>query len=138
MAYLVNYYSQQDPQWKKKKLGFSSVTIGTDGCALTSLAMMLKGFGYDINPATLNKKLKNLGQNNGFIDALVIWGSTPALFQKIVYKNIILCRDYSAPLAQIDSSLAKGQPVLVEIDRSLSAGLQNHWVVLTPKKEMTT
>ena len=134
MAYLVNYFSQQDPQWKKKKLGFSNVTIGTDGCALTSLAMMLKGFGYDVNPASLNKKLKDLGRNNGFIDALVIWGSIPALFPKVVYKNLILCRDHSAPLAQIDASLAKGQPVLVELDRSLAAGLQTHWVVLYAKK----
>ena len=131
MAYLVNYYSQQDPQWKKKKLGFSNITIGTDGCALTSLAMLVKGFGYDENPASLNKKLR---QNGGFIDALVIWGSIPALFPKILYRNIILCRDHSAPLAEIDSSLAKGQPVLVEVDRSLSSGLQNHWVVLYAKK----
>ncbi|HIE24901.1 MAG TPA: hypothetical protein EYP74_02760, partial [Anaerolineales bacterium] len=134
MAYLVNYYSQQDPAWKKKKLGFSNLSIGTDGCAITSLAMLVKGFGYDETPATLNKKLRDLGENNGFIDALVIWGSIPLLFPKISYRNLILCRDHNAPLAQIDDSLAKGQPVLVEVDRSLSAGLQTHWVVLYGKK----
>ena len=135
MAYLVNYYSQQDPLWKKKKLGFSRYSIGSDGCALTSLAMMLKGFGYDETPATLNKKLKQLGENNGFIGPLIVWGSIPVLFPKIRYKNLILCRDHDAPLAQIDASLAIGQPVLVEVDRSLSAGLQNHWVLLYAKKD---
>ena len=134
MAYLLNYYSQQDPAWKNKKLGFSNVSIGTDGCAITSLAMLVKGFGYDETPATLNKKLKDLGENNGYIGALVIWGSIPILFPKISYKNLVLCRDHNAPLAQIDDSLANGQPVLVEVDRSLSSGLQMHWVVLYGKK----
>ncbi len=135
MAYLVNSYSQQDPLWKKKKLGFSRYSIGSDGCALTSLAMMLKGFGYEETPASLNRKLKQLGENNGFIGPLIVWGSIPLLFPKIRYKNLILCRDHDAPLAQIDASLAIGQPVLVEVDRSLSEGLQNHWVLLYEKKE---
>ena len=134
MAYIVNYHSQQDPKWKSDKLGFSRFSIGTDGCAITSLAMLVKGFGYDENPSTLNKKLKNLGENNGFIGPLVIWGSLPILFPKITYKNLILCRDHDTPLAQIDASLAKGQPVLVEVDRSPASGLQNHWVILYEKQ----
>lgn len=134
MSYNPNYLSQQDPEWKKEKLGFSNLTIGSDGCTLTCLTMMVNGFGYAETPKSLNKKLKGLGANSGFIGPLVVWGGLPLLFPQIKYRNLILCRDYDAPLSEIDTALAKGQPVIVEVDRSLSQGLQNHWVVLYAKK----
>ena len=47
---------------------------------------------------------------------------------------MVLQSDTDAPLSQIDASLAKGQPVLVEVDSSPKAGLQTHWVVLYKKQ----
>ncbi|NOY99694.1 MAG: SH3 domain-containing protein [Chloroflexi bacterium] len=134
MSFTPNNLSQRDPQWKNDKLGFSNLTIGTDGCTLTCLAMLVNGFGYSETPRTLNKKLKGLGEGNGFIGPLIVWGGLPLLFPPIKYKNIILCRDQNAPVAEIDAALAKGQPVIVEVDRSLARGLQNHWVVLYEKQ----
>ncbi|MCF6278439.1 MAG: C39 family peptidase, partial [Anaerolineales bacterium] len=134
MAYTPTYISQQNPQWKNKRLGFSNLTIGTDGCTVTCLTIYVNGFGYTETPATMNGKLKGLGEGNGFIGPLIVWGGLPLLFPQIKYKRIILCREQKAPISEIDASLAQGQPVLVELDQSLAPGLQNHWVVLYTKQ----
>jgi len=135
MAYKINYLSQRDPSWKDINLGFDpKVTIGTAGAPLTCLTMLVNGYGYTETPGTLNDKLKSLGPGNGFIGPLIVWGGLPQLFNKIKYKNIILCPDHNAPIAEIDASLAEGEPVLVELDRSLAEGKQNHWVVLVARQ----
>jgi len=123
--------SQRDPKWKDDKLGTSSLSLGTSGCAVTSVAMLLSGYGYAETPGSLNRGLKNKG---GFVGAAIVWGAVNALYPKVKFSNIILCRDSDAPLAAIDTSIARGQPVLVEVDSSPAAGLQTHWVVLYAKR----
>ncbi len=130
MSFTPVYYSQRDPAWKNDKLGFSNYTLGTDGCAVSALSMLAAGFGYNTNPGKLNRDLKALGAGNGFIGALVVWGGLSLVYPQIQYQNLVLCRDSDAPLNEIDAAIASGNPVLVEVDRSLSAGLQTHWVVL--------
>lgn len=136
MAYIPNYISQQDPAWKNKKLGFSSYTIGTDGCTLTCLTMLLNGFGHTESPATMNDKLKSLGNGNGFVGGLIAWGGLPVLFPEFSLRKITVCRENTqkAPLDEIDAALELGQAVIVEVDQSLAAGIQNHWVVLHKKE----
>ena len=124
-------YSQQDPAWKSIKIGSSSETIGHVGCALASVAMLVSGHGYPETPKTLNAKLKARG---GYVDAAIIWGAVTGIYSQIVYRSLVLCRDTNAPLPQIDTSIAAGQPVLVEVDSSPKAGLQTHWVVLYKKQ----
>jgi len=131
MAFNLVNYSQQDPAWKSVKIGSSSETIGHVGCALTSVAMLVSGHGYVETPKTLNAKLKSRG---GFVDAAIIWGAVTGIYPQFVYRNLVLCRDTAAPLSQINAYLAKGQPVLVEVDSSPKAGLQTHWVVLYKKQ----
>lgn len=131
MAFQLAHYSQQDPQWKNIKIGSSSETIGRVGCALTSVAMLLSGYGYGETPASLNKKLK---QNGGFMGAAIVWGTVSVVRPQVKFENIVICRDSDAPLSAINASLAAGQPVLVEVDNSPAAGLQTHWVVLYAKK----
>ena len=131
MAFNLVNYSQQDPAWKAVKIGKSSETIGHVGCALTSVAMLVSGHGYPETPKTLNAKLKARG---GYVDAAIIWGAVTGIYPQIVYRTLVLCRDTNAPLAQIDASIAAGQPVLVEVDSSPQTGLQTHWVVLYKKQ----
>lgn len=135
MAYSPNQISQQDPRWKNEKLGFKNSKIGPYGCALTSLTMLVNGFGENETPASLNEKLKGLGRGNGFIDDMVVWGGLPVLFPDFSLRKVYLCREDAkpAPLAEIDAALARGQAVLVELDRSPAPGIQNHWVVLYKK-----
>ena len=135
MTFTPNLLSQRDPRWLDIKLGFSTtLTIGSDGCALASLAMMATGYGYPETPLTLNKKLLALGSGNGYIGPLMVWGGLSRLYPKIGIKEVYACSEVKpVPLNRIDSLLTNGQTVLVECDRSLATGEQAHWVLLTKK-----
>jgi len=136
MAFKPNSLSQRDPKWANELLGFDdSCTIGTDGCALTCLAMLVNGFGFSETPKTLNKKLKDLGPGSGFIGPLMVWYGLTHIYPKIAFKTLVICKDQNAPLAEIDTALSAGQAVLVEVDRSLAQGLQTHWVVVYAKTD---
>ena len=131
MSFTPNYLSQRNPQWANEHLGFdTTVTIGTDGCALTCLTMLVNGFGFNETPSSMNRKLKDLGSGSGFLGSLIVWPGLTRAFPKILFRHIIVCRDAPAPINEINATLDQGQPVLLEIDRSPAPGLQNHWVVV--------
>jgi len=128
-------YSQQDPAWKNKLLGFSNdSTIGKYGCLLTCMASVSTGFGYSETPASLNDKLRDLGPNVGFQEAMVIPAILPRVLPQIRYTDFVWCRELPAPINQINAALDSGMPVIVEVDYSNSPGLQNHWIVLYERK----
>ena len=61
-------YNQSDERWGNLQLGFGSTTIGSHGCAVTSLAIALTCTGQvpnveNFTPAYLNETIK---VNNGF------------------------------------------------------------------------
>lgn len=133
MTFQLVYYSQQDPRWKADTLGFGdkSDTIGYVGCALTSVSMLLSGHGFSESPKTLNQRLKGV---KGFVGAGIRWGAVSQLYPKVLLKAFIPCMDSAAPLAQIEASLAAGQPAVVMVDSAPAAGVQTHWVVIIGKK----
>jgi Bacterial SH3 domain/Peptidase_C39 like family len=133
MSFKLVYLSQQDPQWKSDILGFGDKgdTIGYVGCALTSVAMLLSGYGYSETPKTLNQKLKN---TQGFVSAGIRWSAVSQIYPNVTLKAFIPCSTSDAPLAQIDAAIAAGQPVIVQVDHSNAPGIQTHWVVLYGKK----
>jgi hypothetical protein len=96
--------------------------------------MVSSGYGYSIDPASLNDKLVALGPNAGFQGALVIPASLPNVLPRMIYKNFYWCRETPAPMLEIDTAIAGGKTVIIELDYSPSAGLQNHWIVLYQKK----
>lgn len=131
MPFNLVHISQQDPRWKNIKLGNSKTsTIGAYGCAMTSVAMYLSGFGYPETSQTLNEKLK---QRGGYVNDAIIWGAVSGIYPKVRFKNLIICRDTDAPIDLIGNSIAAGQPVLLEVDSSPKSGLQTHWVVAYKK-----
>jgi hypothetical protein len=133
MPFKLIYYSQQDPQWKNDILGFGEAgdTIGYLGCALTSVAMLVSGYGYVETPKTLNKKLKDA---QGFAGAAIRWGYVNQIYPQISLKAFIPCATSDAPLSQIDASIAAGRPAIVQVDSSPASGIQTHWVVLYARK----
>jgi len=133
VSFKLVYLSQQDPQWKNDLLGFGDPgdTIGYVGCALTATAMLLSGHGYPETPKTLNEKLKNTG---GFVSSAIVWSAVSKLYPKVALKAFIPCSTSDAPLAQIDASLAAGQPAIVQVDSSPAPGIQTHWVVIYERK----
>jgi hypothetical protein len=126
MSFELVRYSQRDPKWRDDKLGTSNLSMGHSGCAIASIAMLLRGHGYSETPGSLNNKLRQLG---GFMGAAVVWGSVTGLYPRALFKNTVICRDSDAPIDQITASIQAGQPVLLEVDYSPQAGLQTHWVV---------
>jgi hypothetical protein len=136
MSFTPKYLSQRDPQWINEKLGFdANVTIGTDGSALVCLSMLVNGYGYNETPSSMNRKLKDTGSGIGFLGSLIVWPGLTRAFPKVVFSRIVVCRDQPAPMDEINASLDAGQPLLIEIDRSPSPGLQNHWLVLYARQE---
>ena len=134
MAFKLVYLSQQDPQWKNDPLGFATNpkdTIGYVGCALTSVSMLVSGYGFAETPQTLNQKLK---AKQGFVDSGIRWDVVSQVHPEVRLKSNIRCEDSDAPLGQIDAALAAGQPVVVRVDASPNAGLQWHYVLLYARK----
>lgn len=127
MTFNLVRYSQQDPRWKDDRIGKGPGTIGYLGCALTSLAMYTSGWGFTETPGTLNKKLT---ARNGFVGEAIVWAAVTQIYPQIKSNGLTLCYNTNAPLAQIDASLAEGQPMIVEVDYSPAPGLQTHWVLL--------
>ena len=123
--------SQQDPRWKDKHLGNDNLSIGRFGCLLTSITMVVDGFGASETPDTLNDKMKAA---SGFIGALIIPAVLPSVVPGVRFIKHIPCEGQPAPMGEIDASLAAGKPVIVEVDYSPAKGLQNHWIVLYDKK----
>jgi hypothetical protein len=134
MSFQLVYYSQQDPQWKEDKLGFGTGTqdtIGYVGCALTSVAMLLSGYGFTVTPKGLNDNMKAAG---GFSGDLIRWDMINKVVPQVTLKTNIKCETSDAPLGQIDEALAAGRPVVVRVDGSASPGLQWHYVLLYARK----
>lgn len=127
---------QRDPRWKDKKLGTSTVsTLGNYGCTLTSLCMALRYFGKDTLPDKLNDdlvKIKGFSQGT-----LLAWGAVPQLYPDITLdwaNDYIECPNVPAPLDKIDKLLDEKIPVIVKVDFSPDAGLQDHWVLIIGKE----
>jgi hypothetical protein len=134
MTFKLVYYSQQDPQWKEDKLGFGTGaqdTIGYVGCALTSVAMLLSGYGFTITPRGLNENMKAA---DGFSGDLIRWDMVNKVVPQVSLKTNIKCETSDAPLGQIDAALVAGHPVVVRVDGSASPGLQWHYVMVYAKK----
>lgn len=130
MSFELVHYSQRDPRWKDKKLGNSTSTLGYFGCAVSSVAMLLSGYGYKEDPDTLNEKLK---KSSGFMGAAIVWAAVNNIYPRARFSNLVICRDSDAPIDAIGNSVLAGKPVLLEVDYSPQAGLQTHWVVAYQK-----
>jgi uncharacterized protein YgiM (DUF1202 family) len=122
---------QNDDAWKNTPLGHSRETIGSWGCLLTSVTMMLNGIGYNETPVTVNEKMKKAG---GFQGALFIPSVLPYVWSHVVYRGMQPCETAPAPLAQIDAAAAQGKPVILQVDWSKQAGLQTHFVLVKERK----
>ena len=127
MAFDLVRYSQQNPLWKGNKIANGPDTIGRVGCALTCAAMYSSGWGFNETPATLNQKLK---ANGGYVGEAIVWNALNKIYPQIKSTGLTICTNTDAPLVPINLSLASGQPVIIQVDFSLAAGLQTHWVLL--------
>lgn len=120
--------AQRDEQWNYFQLGSSNKTIGSHGCVITNITMMLRYFGIDIDPAQLNTWLKANGgyQNTNWF----VWSVLKKLDARISFGY----RYEYAATDKIDAQLAKGLPSVVNVDLiPATSVLDEHWVLVVGK-----
>lgn len=107
-----NFRQDWEP-WKYQKLGFSSGDIEMTGCALTSLAMVLKYYGADTDPEELNQWLKD---NGGFVAKnAIVWSKAAEKVDGLQYLGTVDFRD-GADLDRIKSEIDNGYPVIARMN----------------------
>lgn len=127
----VTTFSQRDPKWANKYVGFSKLTFKNVGCTITALASLISYvYQETYTPDKVNEMLKGA---NGFVGALVLWNRIPVAFNKLKW----IKRVYS--YNNLETSLyvyAKKMPVLVEVNAA-RIGASRHWVLfLGSQKEL--
>jgi hypothetical protein len=121
----VPAFQQDDPLWGDQLLGNTIDTIGQEGCAITSAAMVLRAYGVDTDPQRLNAYLTTHGGYFG--DGLIIWEAAAELGRgqvKKVYEDL-------PSYALIDAQILKHNPVIVRL--KLRNGT-THFVVIVGKQ----
>lgn len=109
------YYNQRDTQWGAAALGGSQYSIASDGCLMTSMAMVYTHFGHrGVTPLTINSISSNFASYN-----------RAYLLKTITADGATSTRVTSS----IDSELSSGRPVIVGV--SYDGGpIADHFVVL--------
>jgi hypothetical protein len=114
--------SQQDGAWAGAPLGSSTTdTIGSAGCAITAVTMMLRHYGTDSDPGTFNSWLT---ANGGYaFDDQLIWDAVTTYSGGRVTFSGWLGPD----LGLIQRELDAGRPVVAEVQ----LGGNRHFVLIT-------
>jgi hypothetical protein len=103
----VPAFAQDDPRWSDDRLGPSADTLGDEGCAVTSAAMVAAFYGIKTDPQQLNAFLTRTG---GFTDdGLIHWHRVAS----IAPDRLTLAYNGEATHDLIDSTLLAGNPVIV-------------------------
>ena len=126
----VKPLSQRDPRWRRKRLGFSRLSIGNYGCTITCLTMLInhetgKNYGVD----EVNDRLKRV---RAFSGALVIWSRVPLAFPDLSW--VKRGWNYSNATVAYYVYLLR-QPVCVQV-AAASIGAWRHWVLYLGGRKM--
>ena len=113
---------QQDGAWAGAPLGSSATdSIGSAGCAITSVTMMLRYYGMNTDPGAFNAWLT---ANGGYaFDDQLIWDAVTSYSGgRVAFSNWL-----GPDLGPIDGELDAGRPVVAEV----RLGGNQHFVLLT-------
>jgi Peptidase_C39 like family len=121
----VPRFAQDDPRWNEELLGSGPTTVGEEGCAVSSAAMVLAFYGVDVDPGRLNRFLQTQG---GYTEQGWLYWEKAAEFPP--GKAVKKYEDVPSYFL-IDSNLLSGNPVIVRIRLASSA---THFVVIVGKR----
>jgi hypothetical protein len=113
---------QQDGAWAGAQLGTATgESIGSAGCAITAVTMMLRYYGVQTDPGAFNAWLT---ANGGYAyDDQLIWDAVTSYTGGRVAFSGWLAPDLSTIEAELDA----GRPVVAEV----RIGVNQHFVLLT-------
>jgi peptidoglycan hydrolase CwlO-like protein len=107
------YYNQRDSQWGNASLNGTQYSIASDGCLLTSMAMVYTHLGHKgVNPLTINSNSSNFASYY------------PAFLNKTISADGLTTTRIGS---EIDGELNAGRPVIVGIRYSNG---DTHFVVI--------
>lgn len=140
MAVSYAVYSQRDPRWARKQIGLSigrSVeTIGSAGCLITSLAMLVSGTRPDVTPDAMERALCKSGKIGrrgcaaclNTFDVSDLWPEVKLTYVSKRWPGPVPVADLDRLIAHLRSD----QPALIEVDIDLRTGPLNQHFVLAP------
>lgn len=105
----VPHFAQGDAAWANDKLAATPGTLGNEGCAVTSAAMVLASYGADTDPGRLNKFLQG---NGGYTQEGWIYWEKAAEWPPVVARHAY---EDDASHFLIDWNLLRGNPVIVRL-----------------------
>jgi len=121
----VPSFRQGDDRWRNDPLGPTNHSLGAEGCAVASAAMVLASYGFDVDPQRLNRFLTEHG---GYTpQGWLYWESAADYDPGKVRKAYEDLPSYEL----IDENLSRGNPVIVRL--RLPSGI-THFVVIAGKE----
>jgi hypothetical protein len=121
----VPQFFQDDPRWARDSLGPTDSTLGAEGCAVASAAMVLASYGADLDPGRLNAYVHQIG---GYTPRGWLYWEAAAAFPPVLARHA-----YEADPSHylIDRNLLAGNPVIVRV--RYPSGV-THFVVIVGKR----
>jgi hypothetical protein len=121
----VTRFAQGDERWAQDALAGTQGTMAAEGCAVSSAAMVLAFYGFDLDPGQLNKFLIT---HDGFTpEGWLLWEKASDFVPgkaKKAYEDL-------PSFFLIDGNLLRGNPVII---RLRLAGGVTHFVVIVGKR----
>lgn len=105
----VPSFRQGDERWRGDKLGPTEGTLGAEGCAVASAAMVLASYGYDTDPQRLNGFVQSIG---GYTPQGWLYWEKAA---EIAGGKVRHAYEDLPSYDLIDGQLARGNPVIVRL-----------------------
>jgi len=105
----VPHFAQNDKRWSLDKLGDTPGTLGEEGCAVASAAMVLASYGADLDPGRLNEHLRGSG---GYTERGWLYWEKASAYPPAVAEHVY---EDDASHFLIDWNLLRGNPVIVRL-----------------------
>lgn len=113
------YYNQRDALWGNAALDGTLYTMKSDGCLVTSLAMVMTHYGYsNVTPVTINSNPSDFA---AYFPAELLINNVP--IESAIVSRVSVGTSY----ARMDAVLATGNPLIVGIH----AYGGTHYIVFT-------
>lgn len=124
----VPQFLQEDPRWGQDQLASTPSTVGGEGCAVSSAAMVLASYGLDVDPGRLNKFLTQLP--GGYTPEGWIYWEKAAEFAPDFAAKLLPHYEDKPSYFLIDWNLIEGNSVIIRL--RYPSGV-THFVVICGK-----
>lgn len=118
--------SQNNPEWKLKKINGTTSNLGNFGCLITCVCFILNKAGYVITP---DKLATNKDLFDG--DMWIGWDKLQQFYPNVSYVWGEKCSAVPAPVDKIMSEVKDGYFPIIMLDYAPSVkGLQTHYLIV--------